>query len=728
MARLNLRSRNQWLPIAATLVFASALTALLAYGMQRATQLRSASSALQVASELSSEPQLLRSELTLIQRGLETQTYVGDSIKTVGTLSSRATESYGQLKKDMAAAGLTDNPDMAVRLAAAQNNWQSYDEPLRALDKAQHQELYTDSASGSELNGAGRELKRTVDQLLIAQAKSSQQLRSSLVDLAAALRNAVIRDGASLRTLLLGGTGLALMLLALMLYFAVRARESSAAALLAERQVSDILATVREGLFLIDRDGVISDAHSASLSDLLHVTAPAGQRFEELLEPLVDDKTLQAATRFLALLWKERVHEDLIESVNPLGQIEVRIIRPMGGHETRHLSFSFRRVRGVDNTAGFLLGAVSDVTERVLLARELDQVRSDSESQAAVMLQLAKSDPVQLQMFLSSTDASLRKANALLTVPGSDQAKLRSKLDGVYREVHSIKGDAAALGIGTCVQRLHAIEDLLGALRTQPSLSGDVFVPVVIRLDELMTHLAGLSQLMERFAGLRANSGTQMVTLDGEPQRNSAVVGVAMPVAPAPAVALESLFRSLAAEVGSSAGREVQLQFEGLDIVPPPLATRIKNIVVQMIRNAIVHGIETPEERTSAGKPAIGMIRIAFRLNSGDQYTLTVEDDGQGLAYERIIDKALRLGLVEPAQAATLDKAAIFRLIFQPGFSTSEIVTEHAGRGIGLDVVNAMVRECGGRIGISTAPGQFSRFKVLLPRQVPTLEPSSSAA
>jgi signal transduction histidine kinase len=628
----------------------------------------------------------------------------------------------------MAAADLTDNPDMAARLAAAQNNWQSYDEPLRALDKAQHQELYTDSASGSELNAAGRELKRTVDQLLIAQAKSSQQLRTSLVDLAAALRNAVIHNGSSLRSLLLGGTGLALMLLALMLYFAVRARQSSAAALLAERQVSDILATVREGLFLIDRDGVIGDAHSTSLSDLLHVAAPAGQRFEELLEPLVDDKTLQAATRFLALLWKERVHEDLIESVNPLSQIEVRIIRPMGGHETRHLSFSFRRVRGADNSSGFLLGAVTDVTERVLLARELEQVRADSESQAAVMLQLAKSDPVQLQMFLSSTDASLRKANALLTVPGSDQNKLRSKLDGVYREVHSIKGDAAALGIGTCVQRLHAIEDLLGALRTQPSLSGDVFVPVVIRLDELMTHLAGLGQLMERFAGLRANTGTQMVNLEGESQRNSAVVDVAMPVVPAPGIALESLFRSLAAEVGASAGREVQLQFEGLETVPPQLATRIKNIVVQMIRNAIVHGIESPEERSSAGKAAIGTIRIAFRLNSGDQYTLTVEDDGQGLAYERIIDKALRLGLVEPAQAAALDKAAIFRLIFQPGFSTSETVTEHAGRGIGLDVVNAMVRECGGRIGISTAPGQFSRFKVLLPRQVPTLEPSSSAA
>jgi signal transduction histidine kinase len=727
MARLNLRSRNQWLPIAATLVFATALTALLAYGMQRATQLRSASSALQVASELSSQPQLLRSELTLIQRGLETQTYVGESIKTVGSLSARATESYAQLKSDMIAANLADNPEMAARLAEAQSNWQSYEEPLRGLEKAQHLELYTDSANGSELNAAGRELKRTVDQLLIQQAKSSQQLRTSLVDLAAALRNAVIRDGSSLRSLLLGGTGLALMLLALMLYFAVRARQSSAAALLAERQVSDILATVREGLFLIDREGVIGDAHSSSLSELLHVATPAGQRFEELLQPLVDDKTLQAATRFLALLWNERVHEDLIESVNPLSQIEVRIIRPMGGHETRHLSFSFRRVRGADNSGGFLLGAVTDVTERVLLARELEQVRADSESQAAVMLQLAKTDPAQLQMFLSSTDASLRKANALLTVPGSEQDKLRGKLDGVYREVHAIKGDAAALGIGTCVQRLHAIEDLLSGLRKQPNLSGDAFVPVVIRLDELMTHMAGLGQLMERFAGMRAGVPA-VAPLTSDTQRTAAIVGVTVPSAPSPAIALESLFRSLAAEVGTATGRQVQLQFEGLDTIPAPLATRIKNIVVQMIRNAIVHGIESPEERSSAGKAAVGTIRISFRLNSGDQYTLTVEDDGQGLAYERIIDKALRLGLIEPAQAATLDKAAIFRLIFQPGFSTSEEVTEHAGRGVGLDVVNAMVRECGGRIGISTAPGQFSRFKILMPRQVPTLAPNSSAA
>jgi two-component system chemotaxis sensor kinase CheA len=66
-----------------------------------------------------------------------------------------------------------------------------------------------------------------------------------------------------------------------------------------------------------------------------------------------------------------------------------------------------------------------------------------------------------------------------------------------------------------------------------------------------------------------------------------------------------------------------------------------------------------------------------------------------------------------------MDRAGVFRLIFHPGFSTSEEVSEHAGRGVGLDVVNIAVRGCGGRIGISTTPGQYTRFKVLLPKQAP---------
>jgi len=106
---------------------------------------------------------------------------------------------------------------------------------------------------------------------------------------------------------------------------------------------------------------------------------------------------------------------------------------------------------------------------------------------------------------------------------------------------------------------------------------------------------------------------------------------------------------------------------------------------------------------------------------------LTIEDDGRGLNYEQIIDKALKQGLVRPQQAMTLERAAVYKLIFQPGFSTADTVSEHAGRGVGLDAVSNWVRENGGNIAVSTVVGQYTRFKVVLPKDVPALQASSAA-
>jgi chemotaxis protein histidine kinase CheA len=179
---------------------------------------------------------------------------------------------------------------------------------------------------------------------------------------------------------------------------------------------------------------------------------------------------------------------------------------------------------------------------------------------------------------------------------------------------------------------------------------------------------------------------------------------------------LAPLLQGLAREVGQACRREVQLQLNGLDLVPPQHQARVKDICVQMIRNAIVHGIESTERRVANGKQAAGTVRISFAEQGNEDYSLLIEDDGAGLSYEQILNRALALGLVKPAQAVQMDRAAVFRLIFMPGFSTASKAGEHAGRGVGLDVVNTIVRECGGRIGIATTPGQFTRFKLRLPR------------
>jgi chemotaxis protein histidine kinase CheA len=197
--------------------------------------------------------------------------------------------------------------------------------------------------------------------------------------------------------------------------------------------------------------------------------------------------------------------------------------------------------------------------------------------------------------------------------------------------------------------------------------------------------------------------------------------------AEAPAT-LAALLQQLAREVGSALQRNVNLRAEGLELIPASHAARFREICIQMVRNAIVHGIESPAERAAAGKSAEGNLRVRFSAPPGEELALLVEDDGRGLDVDAIRTRALARGLIDAQQAATLDRSGAFRLLFQPGFSTATEVTEHGGRGVGLDVVSAAVRALGGRIGIASTPGRFTRFKVSAPRTVPDSGAQASAA
>ena len=730
MARLSLNQRVQWLPLAVTALCTTALALLLFSGVQLAARLQSASSALQLASALSSQPQLLRSELTLIQRGLETQTYVGDSLRTLAAGRASSNHAYARLAAAMREAGLGARSDTASLYTQARTTWRPLDSGLAGLEKSRSSELYADSAGGSALTSSGTALKRTVDELLASQSRNTGALAGELADLAALLRAAVVHDGQSLRALLLGGAGLASLLLAMMLYFALRAGQSARAAGEAQRQIGNILGTVREGLFLIARDGRIGGAYSDSLVALLRVPAPAGQTFEQLLRPLVDEKTLLAAGKFLGLLWKDKVNEELIESVNPLNQIEVNFHKTLGAAaEQRYLSFSFRRARATGSATDFVLGVVADVTDRVLLQRELEQLRASNDSNSALLLQLLQIEPLQLQSFLNNVEVGVRRSNALLRSPGIASAELQQKLQGVFREMHLLKGEAASLGMDSFVQRTHAVEEQLASLRERPALAGDDFVPVVVRLDELLGHKELIAAMQERVDQARSTAASAD-DIPPEHHGDTAVIATRTPPAAAaerPA-GLEQALQRLAREVGAPGGRQVRLACEGLDRIPAEYAAVVRDICIQMVRNSIAHGIEGREQRAAAGKPPTGSIRVRFAEANPQEYSLLIEDDGQGLNPDRIRDRALERGLLDVEQAAALNQSGAYRMIFQPGFSTATEVTEHAGRGVGLDVVNTTVRECGGRIGISTQPGKYTRFKMLLPRHDATAPAHSSAA
>lgn len=169
----------------------------------------------------------------------------------------------------------------------------------------------------------------------------------------------------------------------------------------------------------------------------------------------------------------------------------------------------------------------------------------------------------------------------------------------------------------------------------------------------------------------------------------------------------------IAREASDATGKNVELITEGeATEVDKTVVERLADPLTHMIRNAIDHGIETPEKRTKAGKNARGQLRLSASQRSGS-IVIEIADDGAGLNRPRIRDIAIDKGLI--TEDAQLSEQEIDHLLFAPGFSTAKEVTNLSGRGVGMDVVKTAITALGGRVTISSVPGKGTTFSITLP-------------
>ena len=171
-------------------------------------------------------------------------------------------------------------------------------------------------------------------------------------------------------------------------------------------------------------------------------------------------------------------------------------------------------------------------------------------------------------------------------------------------------------------------------------------------------------------------------------------------------------------DVASSSGKNIKSIIIGSDIlVDKSLIDTLESPLMHMTRNAADHGIELPEDRLAAGKPEQGLISITVS-ELPDTITLTIEDDGAGLNREALTEKARKMNLI--SSNAHLSDDDMVNLLFCAGVSTAETITDISGRGVGMDVVKSAIETMGGRITVSSQPGQGSTFSVQLPKKVST--------
>jgi two-component system sensor histidine kinase and response regulator WspE len=174
-------------------------------------------------------------------------------------------------------------------------------------------------------------------------------------------------------------------------------------------------------------------------------------------------------------------------------------------------------------------------------------------------------------------------------------------------------------------------------------------------------------------------------------------------------------FPRLVRDVARTLGKQVRFEVRGEQTgVDRDILDKLEAPLSHLIRNALDHGIELPADREAAGKPATGTIRLEARHRAG-MLQITLVDDGRGIDVERLRSHAVTRGLVARQVADQLSELELLEFLFLPGFSTKESVTEISGRGVGLDVVQSMVKSVGGSVRVSTQPGRQTVFTLQLP-------------
>ncbi|WP_296173302.1 ATP-binding protein [Psychrobacter sp. UBA2769] len=625
---------------------------------------------------------------------------------------------------------ITDVDGKSYNLPKINNNSQTN------VAAANEQWLLLEPKIQNYLKDADNIMVDSSDELIqaVEQAKTSSLLINDSLD---QLTNEVFinaeRQANTIRLIqILGVAAIFAYFLIFVFFFVRRLRDTDAEALAARRETQEIMETVNTGLFLLDKDLNIGQQHSRALNGIIGEESLAGENFADVLRGRISDKDLKTTRQFIEQLYNPRVKEKLVDSLNPLHKVMLHNASGEESTTSRFLDFKFSRVYEDKDIARILVN-VNDVSDAVYLEQRLEKERSQNDMQIEMLTTILNVNPKIINEFINNTKVHIDKMNNILKNPGSSQFELEGKLNAIYREMHSLKGEASALKLHSFTKIASDAEDKLDALQNQGKLSGNNFLPLAVHLDDLLSLSNTIETLGERInqaAPKAPSSANPVAPIKAAPQPSIVQAQVAdvattsinfdggneVDLSDESDDEYLSYYQDFAKDIAVRQGKQVQLNGHNLAHIniPERLKQPIKEISIQLLRNAVVHGIESPEARQSAGKSAIGSIDLEMQRDN-QNLIIALQDDGQGIDYEGIRHKLIADGRFGAEEANQMTHGDLLKTLFASGFSTKEQADEDGGRGVGLDVIKALVKEHNGKLNVNTELGKMTRFVITLP-------------
>ncbi len=514
-----------------------------------------------------------------------------------------------------------------------------------------------------------------------------------------------------------------------------------------------VLQHVAQGIFFLDVKNRLLPPISQSLSTYFGRRDFSQLTFEKLLRPMIDEAALKEACAKLAEM-RAATERGEVPINAPLQSVDVRLAKQDGSFSAARYRFEFFKVDLPEQHDAWMV-CVTDITPAPApaaaiedLRPQLDDLHGQLRIQSEILRSVMQTGRMRFAAAVQRSGAAMKAINAILKKPARDEAAFRHKLEEIAVEAAHIRREATTLQLAGLETAARLFEESLQELRNRSSLSGNDFLPLAIQLDQLFGQFALLRSLTHSAAqprpkpapeleatrpapGRMTENGTEIIApqLPGRVTENGTeIIAPKFPADTAehedslpgmgnsaPAGTLENTLSALTEHIANEQKKAVALECRGLHKVPAVYQSAVKNVAIQFIRNAVIHGVEEPEERDEAGKPAIALLLLQFSALPDGTFELRFQDDGRGVDPVTARQVAVEKRLITSEAAARLRDRQAIKLIFKDGFTTLRSAPNQPLHGAGLSLVRRYVHDAGGKVALASDPGRETRFKVSLP-------------
>ena len=477
---------------------------------------------------------------------------------------------------------------------------------------------------------------------------------------------------------------------------------------IARKDIQNLLDNLTQGFFTINQSGIIQNGFSRAVEYLFELS-PLGRTFAQLLR--LENKQEKELVDWLELLFNEIIpYKDLID----LAPKEFSLNK-------KFISLDYQPIRSDTGKIEKLIIIATDRTRE----KEFETEAKRKENFIGMILSIVK-DRGAYRDFCDEAHEILDQLNNALYKTESDSFEIAT----VFRLVHTLKGNAASFHFAEVKEIAHVFENKLSRIRES-----------TIAISDCMNELRNDYELLKA-AFLQTKSGIITALGDFSEESNRQILVktsdlqlfrdyLEKSTSEDPDIVhsyidlfihgtLDTLlvrYESTIKDIASRMGKQIKYHLEAVPVKLhlEPYKALVQSLI-HMFRNALDHGIETPEERIALGKEPFGTLSVSINPeNENKTINLVIKDDGRGIDVQNVKKSAIKKGLYNEKEMELFTKEQLYNILFMSGFSTKSDVTEWSGRGVGLDAVAKEIEHLNGKISISSEPGCGTSISIQVP-------------